>query len=52
VSRKELSELGMKLWCAHDFGHFAGWNPDMKFERIKFMLDGDDCCEFVCGVEG
>ena len=41
----------VKLWFTHDFGHFKGWNPDMKFDRLKFILDGDDCCEFVCEME-
>jgi len=41
----------VKLWCTHDFGRMAGWNPDIAFQRPKFMLDGDDCCEFLCELK-
>ena len=47
---QDLLDL-VKLWCTHDFGRMAGWNPDIKFQRPKFILDGDDCCEFLCELE-
>jgi len=30
-----------------DTGRANGFNPDMKFTRTKWLLDGDDYCEFV-----
>jgi len=40
----------LKYCCPHDTAWAHGFNPDMKFERTKFLLDGDDCCEFVAEV--
>ena len=42
---QDLLDL-VKLWCEHDFGMIEGWNPDINFRRTKFLMDGDDCCEF------
>lgn len=41
----------VKYCCPHDTAWAHGFNPNMKFERTKFLLDGDDCCEFVAEVE-
>jgi hypothetical protein len=41
----------VKYMCPHDTGWAKGFNPDMKFARTKFFLDGDDYCEFVAEVE-
>lgn len=41
----------VKYICPHDTAWAHGFNPKMKFERTKFLLDGDDCCEFVTEVE-
>jgi hypothetical protein len=46
----ETSEV-VKYCCPHDTAWAKGFNPDMKFERTKFFLDGDDYCEFVAEVE-
>ena len=40
----------VKYCCPHDTAWAHGFNPNMKFERTKFLLDGDDCCEFVVEV--
>ena len=36
----------VKCWCSHDTPWAHAFNPDMKFERTHFVLDGDDYCEF------
>jgi len=41
----------VKLWCTHDFGRIAGWSPKIKLTRPKFILNGDDCCEFIAELE-
>jgi NAD-dependent DNA ligase len=41
----------IKCFCSHDTPWARGFNPNMKFKRTKFVLDGDDCCEFVAEVE-
>jgi hypothetical protein len=40
----------LKSRCSHDHGWANGFNPKMHFERVKFMLDGDDGCFFECEV--
>ena len=40
----------VKAYCNHDEGWAAGWNPDMKFEKVKFLMNGDDACDFLCEV--
>jgi len=47
---KDLLDL-VKLWCTHDFGRLAGWNPKIKLTKPRFLLDGDDLCEFVHELE-
>jgi len=37
--------------CGMDEAWANGFNPKMKFKRIKFALDGDDGCYFECEVE-
>jgi hypothetical protein len=41
----------VKAYCNHDEGWAAGWNPDMKFKKVKFLLNGDDRCDFLCEVK-
>jgi hypothetical protein len=40
----------VKAYCNHDEGWAAGWNPDMRFQKVKFLLNGDDACDFLCEV--
>jgi len=40
-----------KYCCPHDTAWANGFFPNMKFQRTKFLLDGDDCCEFVAESE-
>jgi hypothetical protein len=41
----------VKYMCPHDTAWAKGFNPDMKFARTKFFLDGNDYCEFLAEVE-
>lgn len=41
----------VKYMCPHDTAWAKGFNPDMKFSRTKFFLDGNDYCEFLAEVE-
>jgi len=47
---KDLLDV-LKAYCNHDEGWAGGWNPDMKCEKIKYILDGDDSCDFLFEVE-
>lgn len=40
-----------RYFAANDEGWANGFNPDMKFERTKWLLDGDPYCEFIIEVE-
>lgn len=35
-----------RLMCPHDTAWANGFNPDMKFERSKYLLAGGEYCEF------
>jgi hypothetical protein len=50
VEDPEILEV-IKYCCPHDTGVANGFNPKMRFKRTKFLLDGDDCCEFVAEVD-
>ncbi len=49
LAEPETMEV-VKAFCAHDEGWAKGFNPEMRFERIKFLFDGDDGCFFECEV--
>ena len=38
----------LKSRCSHDHGWTIGFNPKIRYERVKFLLDGDDGCFFDC----
>jgi hypothetical protein len=38
----------LKSRCTHDHGWTIGFNPNIQYERVKFLLDGDDGCFFDC----
>ena len=38
----------LKARCSHDHGWTIGFNPNIRYERVKFLLDGDDGCFFDC----
>lgn len=35
----------VKAYCNHDEGYAGGWG--MKCTKTKFLMNKDDCCEFV-----
>ncbi|MFC1861311.1 L-2-amino-thiazoline-4-carboxylic acid hydrolase [Chloroflexota bacterium] len=37
----------VKHRCCHDKAIAHGFNPKLKFEMSKFLLSGDDSCEFI-----
>jgi hypothetical protein len=41
----------LKARCSHDHGWTIGFNPKIKYERVKFLLDGDDGCFFDCRLD-
>lgn len=38
-------------YCAIDMAIIAGYNPDIRIQRTKSLLQGDDCCvyEYIVG---
>ena len=38
-------ELGM-LYCEVDVAKYTGYNPEIKVERLKSILTGQNCCEY------
>lgn len=38
------AELGFATVCHADHGLAAGFNPRIKLERDKTLMEGDDCC--------
>jgi len=41
----------LKARCTHDHGWTIGFNPNIKYERTQFMLDGDKGCFFMTELE-
>lgn len=38
------SEIGYALICHPDYGACRGFNPRLRMERTKTLMQGDDCC--------
>jgi hypothetical protein len=36
-----------KAHCVHDIAWATGFNPKIRIEMTKFLLAGDDCCQWV-----
>lgn len=41
------ADLGYALNCSSDFAYARCFNPKLRLERSKTLMQGDDCCEFV-----
>jgi len=41
-----LQELGSLLSCSRDFPFQDGFNPDIRLERSRTVMEGADCCDF------
>ena len=39
-------DLGYVMFCATDFPLAQVWNPKLRLERTKTLMQGDDCCDF------
>jgi hypothetical protein len=50
VEDRDVLEV-LKCRCCHDTAWANGFNPNIRFERTKFLVDGDDMCEFVCELD-
>lgn len=44
-------DLGLQFVCAGDDAMLDGFNPDIKLERPKLLMKGDDCCHFIYTME-
>ena len=48
-SDPELLEV-LKKRCCHDEAWADGFSPKLKCKKTKFLMDGDDACEFTCEI--
>lgn len=37
-------DYGLRFHCAEDANIVTGYNPSIKFDRTKTLMEGDDCC--------
>lgn len=44
-------DLGRKFMCAGDEAMVEGFNPRIRFERPKLLMNGDECCHFIYRVD-
>src|SRR4030042_1902445 len=42
----DSADLGYVMFCATDFPLAKVFNPRMRVERTKTLMQGDDCCDF------
>ena len=38
-------DYGLRFHCAEDANVATAYNPSIKFERTKTLMEGDDCCD-------
>jgi fumarate reductase iron-sulfur subunit len=41
-----MADLGFVLSCARDFALVEGFNPKIKLERTRTIMEGAECCDF------
>jgi hypothetical protein len=41
-----LDEFGVEFSCCRDEPFARGFNPQLKLERSKTIMEGADCCDF------
>ena len=46
-----IPELGFTLSCARDFALVEGFNPKIKLERTRTLMEGSDHCDFRFTLE-
>jgi hypothetical protein len=42
----DVAALGYVMFCATDFPLASVFNPRLRLERTKTLMQGDDCCDF------
>ena len=42
----DAADLGYVMFCATDFPLAQVFNPRLRLERSKTLMQGDDCCDF------
>jgi len=42
----DAADLGYVMFCATDFPLAQVFNPNLRLERTKTLMQGDDCCDF------
>ncbi len=45
--RLNATEIGRKLICNGDQAVTEGYNPEIRFTRLKLLMAGDDYCHFI-----
>ena len=38
-------DLGVQFFCKEDAYIVEGYNPSIRFDRTKTLMEGDDCCD-------
>ncbi len=46
-----LADLGFELSCTRDYAMLRGFNPKMKLDRTKTIMQGDKICDFKVTLE-
>ncbi len=46
-----MREVGFSTYCMADYGIVKGFNGDIRFERTKTLMEGDDCCNHAYFLE-
>ena len=41
----------VKAFCVHDQAWAIGFNPDIKIRRVKYLVEGDDSCDYLCEID-
>jgi hypothetical protein len=39
-------DIGYLVCCGFDFAVVAAQHPNLRLERTKTLMQGDDCCDF------
>jgi len=42
----EAEDIGYLVECKGDFAAVAAQHPNLRLERTKTLMEGDDCCDF------
>jgi len=45
------ADVGLRFMCAGDEAMIAGFNPKIRLERPRLLMNGDACCHFIYTLE-